>query len=367
MKKRIHPSFLLLTFILSFISACFLADSFSFPWYYFSILLIFPIFTFLKYKKYLVISIFLIFGILLGFFWYKYYIYRNQELVFNKSDMVCGKVSESKEFNNQYLLQINSNSIGNSKNNIKFFALTFENPKTLNNLVCLKGEIVKIDSQNSLVKYAKNKSIFYEIKKSEVTNATSLKFKENLFEKYISKLQGFAKNINLKIMKTLPDPEASFISGLLLGKSNQMPESLKLELSKTGTTHLIALSGFNITIIISFIMFLLKPFPRRITYIITILAIFSFVIMTGFSSSIVRAALMAGILMIAKSFGRLSTQGIVISLAAFLIALFNPMSLRFDIGFQLSFLATIGLVYLSPLVEKSLARYFKNIPIVIFE
>ncbi len=368
-KFKIHSSILFLVFLVSFVVACFVADSIGFNNMYLLVLLVIPIICFFKFRRYFILSILIILGLASGVFWYKYNIYKNQNqnIPIGESAEVYGQIINSKEMRGRYLIAISSNSIRNDYKHLKFYALTFENPRVLNDKVSLKGEITKINKDNFLYKSSKSQGIFYEIKNSKIKNIDQFRFKEGLFTRISNSLKRFGDLVDLKIKRSMPQPEAGFISGILIGQKSDMDKGLKTNLSKTGTTHLIALSGFNITIVISFILFIFKPFPRKYVYPLTIIGIIAFVMMTGFSASIVRAALMGSILIIAKSFGRLTTQSIVIAISAFLISIFNPLSLRFDIGFQLSFLATLGLVYLAPLIEKSIGRYLKNVPKILSE
>ena len=108
-------------------------------------------------------------------------------------------------------------------------------------------------------------------------------------------------------------------------------------MSQSGTTHLVALSGYNITVIAIAVSTLLSYFlRRRIVFWLSILTIIAFVLMTGAEASVVRAAIMGGIILLAKQIGRIHSMRNAIVFAALLMVLFNPKILRFDIGFQLS-------------------------------
>ena len=159
-----------------------------------------------------------------------------------------------------------------------------------------------------------------------------------------------------KINQILPEPQGAFLDGLLLGVKKFLPQNLLDDFSATGTTHIIVISGFNITIIIKTFMVLTKRWSRKLAYFTAILAIFAFVIMTGAGPSVIRAGIMAAILMWAEREGRRSDATIALLLAAVIMIFVNPLILRFDIGFQLSFLATAGLIYFSPLLEAWLER-----------
>ncbi len=153
--------------------------------------------------------------------------------------------------------------------------------------------------------------------------------------------------------KTLPSEKAAFLSGITLGERAEFSKEFKEAMSNSGTTHLVALSGYNIMILAMAIANSLGYlFSRRPTFYLTLLAIIGFVLMTGAEASVVRAAIMGGILLLAKQIGRLYSFRNAIAVAAFLMVLSNPKILSFDIGFQLSFLALFGIVYLMPAVQK---------------
>lgn len=156
------------------------------------------------------------------------------------------------------------------------------------------------------------------------------------------------------IKKLLPEPEAGFLAGLTLGESKNLPDDLSLAFQKTGTSHIVALSGYNITIIASFIMTIFGWFMLRknLRFWLATLAILFFTILTGAASSVVRASIMGFLVLLAANQGRLfSVRNALVFAGGFMIFL-NPKILRFDIGFQLSFLATAGLIWISPVFEK---------------
>ena len=151
----------------------------------------------------------------------------------------------------------------------------------------------------------------------------------------------------------LPEPHASFLSGLLVGERSSLPEELADELRITGTTHLVALSGYNITIVadalLKGLLFFFVPFSAA--FFGAVLGIILFVILTGAQASAVRAAIMGILVLVARREGRQYRMRNALAFAAALMLLANPKILRFDVGFQLSFLATLGLIYGSPLID----------------
>ena len=152
--------------------------------------------------------------------------------------------------------------------------------------------------------------------------------------------------------ENLSPDEAGFMTGITLGKSAELTDEFEEDLRLTGTTHLIALSGYNITIISKyFFSFLLLFLARRRAFIFSILAIGLFVLMTGAEASVVRAGVMGVLILVANQSGRIYSFKNAIAFTALIMTLFNPRILVFDIGFQLSFAALLGIVYLRPAIE----------------
>lgn len=162
------------------------------------------------------------------------------------------------------------------------------------------------------------------------------------------------------IQKSLSEPQASFLGGLILGAKRSIPEDLMTSFNRTGTTHIVALSGYNITIIAVMVMNLCKALwiSRKKSFWISVLAIIFFILITGAPASAVRAGIMGILVLLATQLGRLSRVTNALVLAALVMLLINPKVLAFDAGFQLSFLATCGLIFLSPKLEK----YFQKLP-----
>jgi len=201
-------------------------------------------------------------------------------------------------------------------------------------------------------------------------------FRANLSDiKFNINFHGLLSQANKSIEKILPEPQASFLAGLLFGLDKNIPKDLLEDFNKTGTRHIIALSGYNITIIASLIMgFLLWiGFWRKHAFYIAIIAIIFFVLLTGASASVSRAAIMGILVLISQQVGRLSNPRNLLALAAFLMIFKEPTALLNNIGLQLSFAATIGIIYLSPYLKKlpeilatTLSAQIAVAPIILF-
>ncbi len=163
----------------------------------------------------------------------------------------------------------------------------------------------------------------------------------------------FKSQVQSQLERLWTEPESSFMAGLLFGSKSGLPSDLLDSFSKTGVTHIIAVSGFNITIIATTLMTVLVAIGlwRQHAFWVVIFTLFVFVIFTGATASVVRAAYMGGLVLVAKHIGRSSRMENVLIFSAALMILVNPYLFLWDAGFQLSFLATLGLVYVSPVLQ----------------
>lgn len=154
------------------------------------------------------------------------------------------------------------------------------------------------------------------------------------------------------IESALPEPVASFALGLLIGQRNTLPDDVNKQLSAVGLTHIIAVSGYNLTIIVRAVRRFGRKRSKYQTTILSILLILGFLLVTGFSASIVRAAIVSILSLGAWYYGRKFRPLLLLSLAAVLTAGWNPLYIWSDIGWYLSFLAFYGVIVLVPLVIK---------------
>lgn len=158
-----------------------------------------------------------------------------------------------------------------------------------------------------------------------------------------------------------PDPEASLMAGILLGVDTGLPADLQQAFKDTGTAHIIAISGFNIAIIAGlFFALFSRVFGQLRGSILAILGIALYTILVGAEAAVVRAALMGGISLTVRQLGRRNDGLNALMLSAVAMALLNP-NVPWDVGFQLSFFATLGLIlYAEPFqiwAVKVIGRY----------
>ncbi|MDP3778641.1 MAG: ComEC/Rec2 family competence protein [bacterium] len=163
---------------------------------------------------------------------------------------------------------------------------------------------------------------------------------------------------NAHIERALPEPHASFMKGLLLGEKTSMPPELLAEFKEAGVSHIVALSGYNITLVGTLLVdiLLMVTVPFWLTFWAASVSIVLFVLLTGASASLVRAAIMGILVLVAMREGRMYHMTNALVCAGMIMLFLNPYLLRFDRGFQLSFLATLGLIYLTSPVERFLGN-----------
>jgi len=177
--------------------------------------------------------------------------------------------------------------------------------------------------------------------------------------KIMSGILSFKRAVNNLAMQLWNEPQNTLAAGILYGERSGFDPELKDNFSRAGITHIVAVSGYNITIIVWILMSVLifVGLYRQQAFWVCLCLIFLFVIFTGSSASATRAGLMGAILLLAQFLGRKSEAFRLLVYAAVILTLANPLVLVWDVGFQLSFLATVGLLYLTPVLEKKIEQW----------
>ncbi len=174
-------------------------------------------------------------------------------------------------------------------------------------------------------------------------------------------LYGLKDRARETIAAILPEPQAALLTGILLGDESGIPQDVKDDFRATGTSHIIAISGYNFAVLIALASVpAVRLFGRRRAFPVLLLLIVAYTVFVGASASVVRAAIMGVLVLWATYLGRQATALNSLIIAAILMTLLDPYTLG-DVGFQLSFAATLGLVlYTRPLqtaAERGLARW----------
>jgi competence protein ComEC len=163
------------------------------------------------------------------------------------------------------------------------------------------------------------------------------------------------------IDRLLPSPQAPLLDGILLGVESGIPDDVREAFNRTGTSHVIAISGANIIVVIGVLMGLLRPsLGDKRAGGVTLVGVVFYTILVGADPAVVRAAIMGGMTLLARQWGRRAHGLTLLAFAIWLMTLWNPLTL-WDIGFQLSVAATAGLVLFGDGFTKGLERALQHV------
>ncbi|MEO8637892.1 MAG: ComEC/Rec2 family competence protein [Candidatus Taylorbacteria bacterium] len=212
-----------------------------------------------------------------------------------------------------------------------------------------KNFVVEGEKPFDYTSYLAKDNIFYTVSFAKVTLVGK---GEGNFVK--AKLFALKNALFQNLRRALPEPHASLAGGLILGGKNAIGKDLEKDFRTAGIIHIIVLSGYNIMIVSQYVMKIFSFLPRAGNLGVGAVSVILFAIMTGGSTTVVRASVMALIALLGKFTGRTNAVNRALFLAGFLMLLHNPKILVFDFSFQLSFLATLGLIHFSPIVERKI-------------
>jgi len=170
------------------------------------------------------------------------------------------------------------------------------------------------------------------------------------------------QKIRESIQNNFLPPQSSILEGTILGDNGAMTSDLKNKLNITGLRHVIAVSGTHVVILGSIIMSLLLAlgFWRTRAFYVVVIFICVYIVLTGLPASGVRAGIMGVLFLLSQKMGRQAMSSRIITLACAVMLLINPLLLVYDVGFQLSFLAVLGLIYLEPIIKRFLLFLTKD-------
>lgn len=173
--------------------------------------------------------------------------------------------------------------------------------------------------------------------------------------KIVSPLYSLKNILIKKIENVVPEPNSSLLGGVIFGTKQSLGTELLDDFKKVGLIHIVVLSGYNITIIAVGIFWALSFFGKRnLSFILSLIFIILFATMVGWGATVVRAVIMALISILALFLGRPSDALRWLFIAGFLMLLWNPTLLFYDPSFQLSFMATLGLILFSEIIDQKL-------------
>jgi competence protein ComEC len=201
------------------------------------------------------------------------------------------------------------------------------------------------------INYLGKDNVYYTLPFAEfeiLETAYKGKFRRVLF--------GVKKSFLGKIEQFVPEPESALLGGVLLGEKQSLGDELEDAFVATGLIHIVVLSGYNVSIVAEAVTYVLAFLPRALAYGASSFGILLFMILTGANAPIVRASIMAILLLVAKFLGRPTEAGRMLLVVATIMVLVKPSVLLHDVSFHLSFLATLGLLYMFPVVDNFLGR-----------
>jgi competence protein ComEC len=162
------------------------------------------------------------------------------------------------------------------------------------------------------------------------------------------------------MQSALPEPLASFGMGLLIGQRANLSDEVYQSLLMVGLVHIIAVSGYNLTIILRASKGLLSKYSRRLSLLLAFALIGVFLLFAGASASIVRAAIVSILSLLAAYYGRSVKPLVLIILAAAITAWANPYYVWTDVSWYLSFLAFFGVMIVAPMMLVRMPKQWQS-------
>jgi competence protein ComEC len=188
--------------------------------------------------------------------------------------------------------------------------------------------------------------------------------KINVLSHHNSLIAEIRRRFAAGMQTALPEPLASFAMGLLIGQRATLPKDVKQDLLMVGLTHIIAVSGYNLTIMLHASRKLLASKSKRLSTLLSFVLMSVFLLIAGGSASIIRAAIVSTLSIGTAYYGRSFKPLNLISLAAVITAWANPFYIWSDISWYLSFLAFFGVMVLAPLLVDRLPERLRESTIV---
>jgi competence protein ComEC len=269
--------------------------------------------------------------------------------------LVTGTLDEPPDYRDKYTnLKINVEAVDSGSGDMPAYGLVLV--RVLPNVTYEYGQRVRVrgelktppeNEEFSYRDYLARGGVYSTMSKTEVTLLPG-----NGGNSFLAQVYKFKAKLLEKIYVIYHDPEASLLAGILLGVDTGLTPELQQAFKDTGTAHIIAISGFNIAIIAGIFFSIFKNFfglffkgvsGERLGAFFAVLAIAFYTFLVGADAAVVRAALMGTISLLARQLGRRNAGMNALAVVAFIMTLVNPLTL-WDVGFQLSFLATLGLI-----------------------
>ncbi len=254
-------------------------------------------------------------------------------------------ITKPADVNNEFVTYV----VKNNSDNLTLRVRGSRYPVYIPYSIChLKGSLQIIDRSSEYFQYFYSKNIFYDVKVSSFScedNSSSLLWK--LYSLKHATFRIIEQNMN--------EPYASLLIGIVWGENRSFSPKMEEAFKITGTTHVIAASGYNVNVITIILERFLYFLPKKIRVIISIFMLFLYLILAGVSASIFRAVLMYVIDRMYELLGMPVSILQIILLTVVIMMIYNP-KIIYDIGFLLSMGATLGLVFFNKVLIKDLPQ-----------
>lgn len=252
--------------------------------------------------------------------------------------------------------------------NVDFTATILSQPQIQNNLTSFSvnysnvwgSQLIRIVTPRPEFSYGQDVHIVGNVKEKVLEGGQivysiyfpTLEAKGNTFVLPLNISSWIAQRIQHIYARSMSKDEASLLLGIVLGVKGNFSDSLLTAFKTTGVMHVIAASGMNVTLVAGFLVSILgRYFKRQYVSLVTIVALVVYCILAGLQPSIVRATIMGSLGLVAQLYGRQYSGAYGLFLAASALLLIHPNLIQ-DVGFQLSFTSSLGILMLHPHVSK---------------
>lgn len=275
---------------------------------------------------------------------------------------------QEKEYKTKYILKIDTINSNKKYKNTKVILYTKKEKETLK-----YGDKIELVGNFKLAQERRNPGGFdyrFYLKTKKiygiVTTKNTKKLKENnanIISMIANKTANVIKNQSKKMLK---NKEACLLIGLLIGDTDEIDEETKEDFRNSNLTHMLAVSGLHVSYVLLGVNYIITKVKihKKLSKIIVMLLILFFILVTGATPSVLRAGTMTIYLIIGGIFYRRISVFSSLNLSLLVIIIMNPYCL-FDVGLQLSYAGTIGIVYLYPIIKEKIYNKANSILITI--
>ncbi len=200
----------------------------------------------------------------------------------------------------------------------------------------------------SYKKYLRNKKIYFMMDFPEIECGSDRKG-----NRVSNILTNWRVYLEQKIDSVLNEPQSSLLSGILFGSKRLLEKEFEAGVRIAGVSHVVSASGYNITVLTVSLSKITSFLSKKKRIVLSLIVVWLFSLFSGFSASIVRACIMSSISLVALLLGRSNTIHIALPMTAMIFLIIEPLTI-FDVGFQLSLSAMVGLIYIQPILKRVL-------------